>query len=327
MTTAAEVIPALRPAPHPHTFAQDLEVLGDIHDGVEATIAGFLRVSGTIGAARLSIGNSLDLVTGIAGRDLATVHAARDVRATYLHQADLRIGGDLQIDAEIAGCTITVGGLVRAPTAAIHGGRLIAAKPVDCATLGSPAGTPTLVRLGTIPDLHRVIDKAQTLLPELDDRLAAMRVELTKLRLAKDGTARRAERITELEYELPSLQARRGPLLKSVTSTLTLLRRHTRGRLTVHTLAHRNTRIELDGWLIEVTADTPGPFRLELPPPNPHEPPSRSEPRIVNPATGAPRDTPRTLRIASDPAYDARRAFLERYSLDAIVHATIAGAA
>ncbi|MEO0631282.1 MAG: FapA family protein, partial [Planctomycetota bacterium] len=192
-------------------------------------------VVGQVEAATLRSGRDTILRRGMTGREKGEICAGRDVRTRFIDSATIAVGRDLHVDREMTHCSTTVGRNVIAPEAAMYGGECTVGGTAEFAQVGSESNTATLLRLGAMPELDRLMREAAEILPQVQQRgtNAKQQLELLQANTAK-LTASQAESMTELQFVVMNAESKLNPLRKSIDGAIQLLERSTNVSLTVH---------------------------------------------------------------------------------------------
>ncbi len=120
------------------------------------------------------------------------------------------------------------------------------------------------MRIGVLPVLETLIERAAALLPHLDARAAKAEAALAQLKSVSGKLApKQAESLTDLDFELQHARAKRLPVLQALDTLKTTLRQRTLARLTVHNTIHPGVRIEIGSRAFEITSAVPGPVAIE----------------------------------------------------------------
>lgn len=256
---------------------------------VEST--GSIRVEGQAEAATLRAKRDTVLLRGMTGREKGEIDAGRDVRAKFIDSATLTVGRDLHIDREMTHCTVRVGRDIIGPDAVMHGGECTVGGSVELAQIGSESNTATTLRLGSWPDIDRVLRAAIEIYPQVKQRAVDAReqLELLQANTAKP-TASQAESMTELQFIVMNTEAKLSPLRAGVDGALRLFESSQSASLTVHKRIMPGVDIAVGGRIARITDEIRGPVQITLD--------EQDQPTIIELASGS--RTPLSSRAAMD---------------------------
>jgi hypothetical protein len=177
-----------------------------IHKGIRdlfvVQATGNVDVHGLIEAATVDCGGNMIVRGGMAGRERGQVAVGGDMVARYLDRVCGQIHGELRIEHEVINCNLTIHGSVQSPQGSIIGGRLIVVGAVVIGTLGSDAGVPTSLLLGTVPTLETPMFQLDPIIEQLTAKRDALLSEQKQLGMNRRLNALVKERQTEILYEL-----------------------------------------------------------------------------------------------------------------------------
>lgn len=122
-----------------------VHVGGNVPSGFQIHAGGDITVMGTAESADIhSTGGAIEIRGGVFG---GKIHAAGDLKLAFAHDAVLQAGGVLDGGKYLQHCQARCTILRFARGGMIVGGQVLASREVDCDTLGTEAGSPTLVSL------------------------------------------------------------------------------------------------------------------------------------------------------------------------------------
>lgn len=186
--------------------AGSLEIARDVADGMSVRAGVDLAIKGTVDAAHVEAGGSIQIGGGVIGGESGLVRAGGNLKLRHALSARLFAGGTLEISrsvstSELHAREIIVGG-------ALLGDRAFAESRINVRDAGSPAGGPCLLRVahpfepapGERPDGPVARERALARLREGPDRLSA--------RKARDTRKGRGER--PLAPRAPDLELQRA---------------------------------------------------------------------------------------------------------------------
>ena len=158
-------------------FVGDLVIRGSVLDGFEIRADGNITVEGTVGSSVVRAGGNVHVGQGVFGKQRGTIRARGDVSASFLQNATVYAGGDLQVGNQILNSLAVARGkvIVMSGKGSIVGGRVQGGKGVQADIIGSDFGTKTEVISGVDWEieeksklLHEQIERLQENLTKLD---------------------------------------------------------------------------------------------------------------------------------------------------------------
>jgi uncharacterized protein (DUF342 family) len=245
-------------APH------DVHVAGNVVDLHELLSRGSVTVDGVIEAATVTAARDLTAAGGIAGKQAGHVTAGASLAARYIRQAHVEAAADVSVQTEITNARVIAGNDLRT-AGDIVGGHVTAAGSVSCQSAGSPAGTPTLLEIGTDESLRRVAEK---LVPEINRN----RAKATKIRHAvaplmrnpKLLTPQQKEQATELLFDAETAEDSVNESLARLTTLYSRSIARTAPTLKVTGTLHAGVTLRCGAYETTLTASLPGPLGIRL---------------------------------------------------------------
>lgn len=263
-------------------FPGDVRVSKGVRDCFTVRAGGSLDVADLVEAATLHVALDARLDRGMAARDKGSITVGRDLSAKYLSNVEGFVARDARIHKELTACKLAIGRDLIAPTASVVAGELWVGRSGEVGQLGSDAG-PAAVILGRSAELDKLMREAMEILPLVQQRATKARERLEQLQRATAKlTARQAEELTELEFNLATYQGQVGPVTAALGRVLRVTDRLGRGRLIVHRKITAGTTLWIGNVAAEFRADVKGPIALGLD--------ARGEPILFNPRDEAHRD-------------------------------------
>ena len=190
-------------------FNGDVMIRKGVRDCFTVRALGCVEVQGLIEAATIIAGKDLTALGGFAGREQGIVNVGNDLKAKYLDSVRGQVQYDLLVDREVVNCHLVVHGCLNAPNGTLIGGQLTVTQKIHAAQIGSPAGTPTEIVLGSVPryepfalELAELVEHCQ----KHHEQLLEEQDQLNKLTAHGRATGIDKERQTELLYDLAQAQ-------------------------------------------------------------------------------------------------------------------------
>lgn len=183
---------------------------------------------GTVDGAWMQAGGSIEVTEGIVGHNKGHLQAGRNVKCSFIQDADVEAGEDIIVSQSIMHSRIRAGKHVicQGSNGVIVGGCVQAGEQVVARTVGNTMSTQTVVEVGILPELRNEmgelrkrlnalsesIDKSEKALVLLDQLAANGKLDPAKMQLrvklthtkknAEQEQAEVRERILEIEKAL-----------------------------------------------------------------------------------------------------------------------------
>jgi len=209
-------------------FVGTVVVRGNVLSGFRIKASGDIRVIGGVEGAELYADGSIEITSGILGGNKGLVKAKKNVKCSFIQDANVEAGEDIIVNQSILHSRIRAGRNVicQGSKGLIVGGVIQAGQQVTARVIGNSTSTPTTIEVGVRPDLRNELselrakvkeltenadktDKALTLLDQManagqltPDRMA-MRIRLSSTkRQTAEELGRLRERMLEIEKSL-----------------------------------------------------------------------------------------------------------------------------
>ncbi|MCK5152876.1 MAG: FapA family protein, partial [Spirochaetales bacterium] len=156
------------------TFLGTVLVKGSVDDGFKVKAAGNIEVLGNVGKAELDAEGDIIVHQGISGKNGGYVRAGKGVWAKFLENAIIEAGEIVVASDGIINCNVEANKKIicQGKRATIVGGVLRAAEDIHAKSLGSVAGSDTVLEVGFDPKskkrLVELNDEKENLSKELD---------------------------------------------------------------------------------------------------------------------------------------------------------------
>ena len=160
------------------TFLGTVLVKGSVADGFKVKAAGNIEVFGNVGKAELDAEGDIIVHQGISGKNGGFVRAGKSVWAKFLENAIVDAGEIVVASDGIINCKVEANKKIicQGKRATIVGGVLRAAEEIHAKSLGSVAGSETVLEVGFDP-------KSKKRLVELTENMDALTKELDEIAL------------------------------------------------------------------------------------------------------------------------------------------------
>lgn len=134
-------------------FVGNIIIHGNITSGFKVYASGDIEIKGSVEAAEVVAGGSIQVRNGIISGAKGIVKAGQNVYAKFIENSTVEAGGDVLVRDSIMQSVIRSGGSVKVTDrrAIIVGGIIQAYNLVESKTLGSQLATQTIVEVGINP--------------------------------------------------------------------------------------------------------------------------------------------------------------------------------
>lgn len=122
-----------------------VQIGGNVPSGFLIHAGGDISIQGTAEGADIhSSGGSVEIRGGVFG---GKIQAAGDIKIAFGHEAALRAGGTIDGGKYLQHCQVRCTALHFSRGGMIVGGHVMASREIECDTMGTEAGSPTMVSL------------------------------------------------------------------------------------------------------------------------------------------------------------------------------------
>ena len=154
-------------------FLGTVFVKGNVEDGFTVKAAGNIEVMGSVGKCVLDAEGEIIVHQGILGKNEGKVRAGSNLVAKFIENARVEVDENVLVSDGIIHSFVDANKriLCQGKRASIVGGRLRAANEIHAKTLGSVAGTETIVEVGIDPKRKEKLSQALHRKGELEKEL------------------------------------------------------------------------------------------------------------------------------------------------------------
>lgn len=241
----------------------NLVLQGDVTDGRSILSRGNITVGGSVTNAQVRAAGDLVIGGGAIGRDKCRCVAGGKLQIRHANGATLEAGGDLLIQTNATHARLITGGVLDVSHGSLSGGWATAGAAIQCAVLGSPSETPTLVEVGID---ERLRHRANECLPQMEDQLAqVLRLQTAAaplLRHQKNLTPQEKEKATELLYEIQEIQEAIEPVLAELRQLDQQARLRPPPRIVVSDVIHAGVTVRIGSLEAQIRCAMKGPLVL-----------------------------------------------------------------
>ncbi|NEW05572.1 DUF342 domain-containing protein [Paenibacillus sp. SYP-B3998] len=137
-------------------FIGTVVVRGNVLPGFKIRASGDIRVTGGVEAAELEADGSIEINAGIVGQNKAHLKAGKNVKSSFIQDAFVEAGEELNVSQSIMHSTIRAGKAVNCngSKGLIVGGSIQAGERVTARTIGNSMSTTTVIEVGVLPELR-----------------------------------------------------------------------------------------------------------------------------------------------------------------------------
>ncbi len=156
-------------------FLGTVVVKGNVDDGFTVKAAGNIEVMGSVGKSMLDAEGDIIVHQGVAGKTAGIIRCGKSVWAKFIENARVEAGHLVVVSDGIISSTILSDGKIicKGKRASIVGGQIKAVEEINAKSLGSVAGSETVLEVGYDPKrkekLSEMEGQRETLRKELDD--------------------------------------------------------------------------------------------------------------------------------------------------------------
>jgi uncharacterized protein (DUF342 family) len=154
-------------------FLGTVFVKGNVEDGFTVKAAGNIEIMGSVGKCLLDAEGEVVVHQGILGKNEGKVRAGGNLVAKFIENARVEVDENVLVSDGIIHSLVDANKrvLCQGRRASIVGGRLRAAEEIHAKTLGSVAGTETILEVGIDPKRKEILTKSIGRKGELEKQL------------------------------------------------------------------------------------------------------------------------------------------------------------
>jgi len=154
-------------------FLGTVYVKGNVEDGFTVKAAGNIEIMGSVGKCLLDAEGEIIVHQGILGKNEGKVRAGSNLVAKFIENARVEVDENVLVSDGIIHSFVDANKriLCQGKRASIVGGRLRAANEIHAKTLGSVAGTETILEVGIDPKRKEKLSQALKRKEELEKQL------------------------------------------------------------------------------------------------------------------------------------------------------------
>jgi hypothetical protein len=164
-------------------FLGTVVVKGNVEDGFSVKAAGNIEIMGNVGKCTLDAEGDVIVHQGITGKSGGYVKSGQGVWAKFIENAHIEAGGYVVVSDGIINSQVdsNLKIVCKGKRATIVGGHLRAAEEINAKTLGSIAGSETILEVGYDPKSKERLAELETQREELDNEMEEVDLNLHTL--------------------------------------------------------------------------------------------------------------------------------------------------
>lgn len=164
-------------------FLGTVVVKGNVEDGFSVKAAGNIEIMGNVGKCTLDAEGDVIVHQGITGKSGGYVKSGQGVWAKFIENAHVEAGGYVVVSDGIINSQVdsNLKIVCKGKRATIVGGHLRAAEEINAKTLGSIAGSETILEVGYDPKSKERLAELETTREELDKEMEEVDLNLHTL--------------------------------------------------------------------------------------------------------------------------------------------------
>jgi uncharacterized protein (DUF342 family) len=199
-------------------FLGTVIVKGNVEDGFTVKAAGNIEVMGSVGKCVLDAEGEIIVHQGILGKNEGKVRAGSNLVAKFIENARIDVEENVLVSDGIIHSFVDANKriLCQGKRASIVGGRLRAANEIHAKTLGSVAGTETILEVGIDPKRKEKLSQALRRKEELEKSLEELVRNISTLENLKKVQREFPE---DKQKNLSELNDRRSEILRELEET------------------------------------------------------------------------------------------------------------
>lgn len=154
-------------------FVGTVVIRGDLSPGFAVKAGQNVEVHGGVMGGIIEAGGDVMVRYGIIGGGRGEVTAGGKVQCRFVEGGEIRAGTDVAVVEGILNARVSAVGKVSVSGSrgSIIGGRIRARTEVSARVLGSPAGTPTEIQVGLLPEVRIELEQVRRELRQVEARL------------------------------------------------------------------------------------------------------------------------------------------------------------
>ncbi|PSK19342.1 DUF342 domain-containing protein [Brevibacillus sp. NRRL NRS-603] len=154
-------------------FVGTVVIRGNVLNGFRVKSSGDIRVLGSVEGAELYAEGSIEIKSGIVAQDKGCIVAGKDVRTSFIQNANVTAGNQVIVSQRIMFSTVRAGKQIicKGSKGFIIGGVLQAGEKIVARVFGNSSATPTILEVGVKPELRQELANIQKELQNVYENL------------------------------------------------------------------------------------------------------------------------------------------------------------
>ncbi|MHC4976591.1 MAG: DUF342 domain-containing protein [Planctomycetota bacterium] len=246
-------------------FPGNVTINKGVRDCFIVDAEGTITIRGLVEAACLRAGEDLHLAGGMAAREKGTILVNRDLHARYLGMAVGTVLRNVYVEREVVDSEIDVRGSVESDRCSWIGGRLAVTGACNIGELGGESGVRTELIAGRVLKADEQQETSAHIRDELARRLSKFQSEQEMLQNNTTKlNATQAERMTELQFEMISLQNLIDRLVQAERTLTQSVEQVASADVSVQRRINPGTILRVGEYDISFNEELKGPLRITL---------------------------------------------------------------
>jgi uncharacterized protein (DUF342 family) len=164
-------------------FLGTVLVKGNVDDGFTVKAAGNIEVMGNVGKSNLDAEGDIIVHQGIAGKNAGTIRSGRSLWSKFIENARVESGDLVVVSDGIMASTILADRKIicKGKRASIVGGQLKAVEEINAKSLGSVAGSETVLEVGYDPKRREKLAELETKREEYQQQLEDVKLNMSTI--------------------------------------------------------------------------------------------------------------------------------------------------
>lgn len=154
-------------------FPGSVIIRGNILDDFEVKVEGNLTVLGTVGKSNLYVGGNLEVMKGINGRGEAKIEVGGSLSVKFAERVDIKVRNYCIISESIINCNIVCYNKIFLVTGRgrVSSSTVIAEKEIYVKKIGSELGSPSDIRVVSLPDERQRLEDVLERIKQVSDKI------------------------------------------------------------------------------------------------------------------------------------------------------------
>lgn len=194
-------------------FVGDIIVSGDVRTGFTLKASGHITIKGMAEGSWVIAGGNIQVGAGMNGSGRGVLDAQGDVRCKYLENCTVNANGCVYSDSivnSIVYCNNQV--QVNSGYGVIIGGTVTAAKGIQCRVVGNQSSRPTVLVLGSTPNLLKERSDLEDQFHALDNEIDELLKSISYLQNFKGNSPDQQKMQSDLRLKLPIMKLKKSKL-------------------------------------------------------------------------------------------------------------------